>query len=247
MPDFVLRFRTTTDDIKPVRALLKIMWRRFGLRALEIKSDPTQETTMNTMFDNLYDLNNADAQRSTELVTAGVYRLRAKIIAGGDGPDNLLKRSKAGTLLMLNVEYTVDNGGDFHGRRIWDSINVLPDLSQFMTVDPERDKKLNTAAAIGRSRIRSMLESAYQIAPEDESEEARLKRRITNFRTLDGLVFWAQVEIRPARDGYKARNYIDYIVTPGMPDYPRAETPATLSHAISTDTARRDLDDEIPF
>jgi hypothetical protein len=58
---------------------------------------------------------------------------------------------------------------------------------------------------------------------------------------LNGLVFFARLDVRKGRNGYKDSNSIDYIITPGMPEWPRpSQGSAVVSRA-------KDFDDGIPF
>jgi hypothetical protein len=85
-----------------------------------------------------------------------------------------------------------------------------------------------------------MLESAHEIDPDDESEEASRIRELKSLKIFDGLEFWARVDIKAGRDGYADRNVIDHIVTPDMADW-QGSPPAPKP------PLHKALDDEIPF
>jgi hypothetical protein len=74
---------------------------------------------------------------------------------------------------------------------------------------------------IGRSKLRSILESAHGVEPNDQSDAAKEKRRVTDYLDFDGLEFWARLGIKTGENGYRDRNVINYVVTPNFPDWPR--------------------------
>jgi hypothetical protein len=121
-------------------------------------------------------------------------------------------------------------------------------------VDAKQLQKYQTAVRMGRTRFRAMIDSALGVDPNDTSEGAWSKREtIKGYGGIDGLKFWAQLEIRPAANGYKARNYVDFIITsdlpdwPGMPETVTAATPSAQALVPSFKSAADEMSDEIPF
>src|SRR5262249_33814813 len=109
---------------------------------------------------------------------------------------------------------------------------------------PQQAENYKTAVRMGRSKLRALLESAFKIAPDDHSEEANAKRRVkdNDFLNLNGLFIFARVDVRKGSNGYKDSNTIDYIIVPGMPEWPIK--PAQGKGVVSRAT---EFDDQIPF
>ena len=240
---FSLRVRAEpgVDAIRSLRAWLKRGLRDYGLRCLEVHQEVTQEETNMPI-----DLSNTETQRSP--IPSGVYRLRASLLAGTAGTDNLLKRAKNGVQLMLALECTVLDG-DHRDRKIWDYITCELDEQDAITPLPQdKLQKFQTSVRMGRIKLRAIVDSACKLDPNDKSEAAQAKRRsFDSYDAFDGIVFWAQVGQRPAANGYRASNNIDFIVTPDLPDYPQeASVPPPASGSGVTMRAR-DMDDEVPY
>jgi hypothetical protein len=195
----------------------------------------------------ILDLSNEPSQDSP--IPAGVYRLRAKLMAGTAGTDFLLKRAKNGISLMLALECTVVEG-EHHGRKVWDYITCELDEQGAITPLPQdKLQKLQTSVRLGRVRLKALIDSACKLDPNDKSEAAQAKRRsFDSYTAFDGIVFWAQVEERPARNGYRAGNYIDFIITPDLPDYPQqASSGSTALVTPPPKNLRDDMDDDLPY
>ena len=194
---------------------------------------------------NIFDLNDAERQRDRTLIPAGVYRLRTKVRPGGAGPGSVLRLAKNGRTLMLELELKVI-GGESADQKLWDLITVAvepPEFEDANAAERELTERFQTAARIGRSKLRAVLESAHAIDPDDASEAAQNKRRFEDFLELDGLEFWAQIAIKKGTNGYKDKNILDSVVTPNLPDWPHKANP--LAKAMVP--RARELDDEVPF
>ena len=191
------------------------------------------------------DLSNIDPQVP---VPAGVYRLRAKLMAGTAGTDFLLKRAKNGISLMLALECTVIEG-EHHGRKVWDYITCELDEENAITPLPvDKLEKLQTSVRLGLIKLRAIIDSACGLDPSDKSEATQaIRRRFDSYTTFDGIVFWAQVEERPATNSYRAGNNIDFIITPDLPDYPQKAGSSTALVTPPPKNPRDDLDDELPY
>ena len=70
------------------------------------------------------------------------------------------------------------------------------------------------AGRISGERLRAILESARGIRPDDNSDAAKEARRIASYGDLDGLCFVCRIGVEPAQNGYKAKNRLDYVITP---------------------------------
>lgn len=189
----------------------------------------------------MYDLNQtAERQDFTQPIPPGLYRFKAKIKPGGTGENGLLRLAKNLRTQMLELELTVI-GGKYAGRKIWDYVTVAADVSEhpdLASIDAEQADKFQTAARIGLAKVRDLIESANEIAHDDDSEEAQAIRKFDSLRVLDQLEFWALVEIKPGGN-YKPRNVIAHVVTPDMAEWP--------GEAPQRPPLREEMEDEIPY
>jgi hypothetical protein len=123
----------------------------------------------------VYDFNGAEAQREGGLITDGtVAVVHLTIRPGNAGEGGWLKRSKGGDSQALDCEFTVVDG-PFAKRKFW----------SLFTVEGTTEGHAK-AAEISASRLRGILESAKGIRPDDESEAAKLGRRVTSWGDFDG-------------------------------------------------------------
>jgi hypothetical protein len=249
-PVFALRVQAEpgVDAIRSLRGWLKRGLRDFGLRCLDIyqegESKPEKETIMPI------NLNDAEPQRDRTLAPSGIYALKIKVKQNADG--EWLRVAKNMRTLMLAMEYTIASG-EFAGKLIFDWITVDFDTSDDPVLPPIEADKLNnyqTSVRMGRSKLRAIVDSAFGLQPNDNSDAAKKKRNLEDYGALNGLKFLAQVETRPARDGYKASNYVDFVITPDLPDWSEEHlTTAGKNVAVVPKGKPRadELNDEIPF
>lgn len=119
------------------------------------------------------------------------------------------KETKAKDGEMLDFEYTI-SGGEFEKRKIWD----------LMMISGNGSDGHNEAVDITMSRVRAMLESAFNINPDDDSDEAMEGRRIEDWEELDGLEVLIKVGIEKSKDPqYPDKNRILAFITPDMDGY----------------------------
>lgn len=165
------------------------------------------------------DFNNAEPQRATgnlipdNTVALVVINLRE----GGAGPGGHLKASNDGTSNMLDLEFTVD-GGEHDRRKLWEN----------WVVDGQSEGQ-QKAAAITRSRVRAVLESAHGVDPADDSEAAMEKRRLSGWGGLDALRVCVKIGVEtgnlkdksagPDSERWPTKNKIKAILTPGDAEY----------------------------
>jgi hypothetical protein len=239
-PVFALRVRAepdTRDEIRRLRAWLKRGLRDFGLRCLDIH----QEQGRTTMAINL---NDTPTQRDRELAPPGVYCLKAEVTPGGAGDGGILRRAKNGRSLMLELKCEVV-GGKHAGRYIWDYPTVELDDSgngSLKPLDNETRINLQTSVRLGRVRVRAIIDSALGLDPNDRSPEAEKKRTLESWGEIDGLTFWAQVDERSGEGKYGPSNFIDFVIVPGDPMYPK-----TTQAVVPRKSREEDMDDAIPF
>jgi hypothetical protein len=149
------------------------------------------------------DFNDAGPQRSFDVIPDGtIATVRMKIRPGGAGEGGWLRRSKDGNSEALHCEFVVTDG-EFAKRKFWTLLTVTG------VTDGHKE-----AASISSSRIRAMLESARGIRSDDDSDAAKEARRTTSYGDLDGLCFVCRIGVEPAQNGYKAKNRLDYVITP---------------------------------
>jgi hypothetical protein len=163
---------------------------------------------------NSYDFNDADTQRNFDVIPDGTNAtVRMKVRPGNAGEGGWLRRSKDGLSEALDCEFVVLDG-KFAKRKFWTLLTVSG------TTEGHKE-----AAYISGARIRAMLESARGIRPDDKSDAAKVARQITSYGELDSLKFIARIGVEPARNGYKAKNTLDFVITPDL----------TQWHAVAQD------------
>jgi hypothetical protein len=230
----LVRAEPGVDAIRSLRAWLKIGLRTFGLRCVDIKPS-------NHMEANMIDLNEAEKQ-SGQTIPAGVYKVRSKLKPRGAGDEGLLRAAKNGPTSMLELELTVTEGVHA-GHTLTDLITVSYDEA-WGALDKQQDDRYRTAVRIGRSKLRRIIESARGIKPDDNSDDAKARRRIESYLEFDNISFVAQLETQPAQNGYRARNVVDFVITPDDPAWTPPTPPAIAAVAAAR---KREMDDDIPF
>jgi hypothetical protein len=172
-----------------------------------------------------YDYSDSTAPIDYELIPAGeVSFLRMHLRPGGSGEGGLLKRSKDGSSEYLDVEFTLLDGA--HARmKFW----------QILMVNGETDgqkQMVDKSKAIRKA----ILDSAFNIHPDDKSPEARAKRSKT-LKDFEGLKFQGRIGIEKGKaknDGsgemFRDRNVLDGVITPDKPTYrgpPEQDAPSS--------------------
>lgn len=166
------------------------------------------------------DFNNAEPQKTGfgELIPNNTtVILVASLRPGGFGPGGWLKNTKAGDALMADFEFTID-GGSFDRRKVWG----------MYVVDGETEGQ-KEAAAISRSLMRAMLESAFGIDPADDSPGAMERRQVSGWEAFDGLRFCGRLGIQrgelkdktngPDSERFADKNILREAVTVDNPKY----------------------------
>lgn len=162
------------------------------------------------------DFNNAEPQREGGLIpenTIAVCHLTVR--PGGAGDGGWLKRSKDGSSMAIDAEFTIVEG-PFAKRKFW----VL------FTVDGSSEGH-QKAAEISASRIRAIVESARGIRPDDESDTAKQGRRLNSWGDLDGIRFIGKIGVEKGKDGYKDKNTLWAAITPDRKDWQKVEQVAS--------------------
>ena len=250
---FALRVRAEPgiDAIRGLRAWLKRGLRDYGLRYLEIQQVSNTENA--TMAINLNEADNQDRA----IMPAGPYWVKARIRPGQAGDDGLLRLAKNQYSLMLDLQLTVIDNDEWRGKQIFDLITCdLLDYEQNedpLATPPLKGTNLanlQTSVRMGRSKLKAMINSAYGLRPNDDSDQARARRNIESFGVFDGICFMAQIEVQPARDSFKERNIVDFIIEPGDPAYrPRGSNSKQMVAASKPGpkpSLANELNDELP-
>jgi hypothetical protein len=140
---------------------------------------------------NSYDFNDANIQRNFDVIPDGtIATVRMKVRPGNAREGGWLRRSNDGLSEALDFWTLLTVSGTTEGHK--------------------------EAAHISGTRIRAMLESARGIRPDDKSDAAKVARQITSYGELDGLSFIARIGVEPARKEYKAKNTLDFVITPDL-------------------------------
>lgn len=166
----------------------------------------------------MFDLNDAEPQRSSDLIPDGSFvkvtmAIRPGGVDGGTPMDaGLLKASMqpGSDVLMLDCEFTVVEGPHIR-RKFWQALTVSGGK-----VD---EKGVSLGWSITKRTIRGMIESALGIDPKDESPQAKAKRTLPGLKALDGITFIAKVKIEAGREGQSEQNRLDIAVTPDLPEW----------------------------
>lgn len=138
------------------------------------------------------DFNTADLQSSAfSLIPANtIARVQLLIRPGAVGPDGMLTQSRTSSALYLNSEATIVEG-PYTRRRVYTRIGF-------------KGKNVNergedTYANRGRALIRGILESAYGVRSNDQSEHARSARTLRSLADLNALEFVAKIGVEKDR------------------------------------------------
>ena len=184
------------------------------------------------------DLNKA--REEDGVLPDGLYHLTITVKPGGFGDDDLLKRARNGALYMLELELEVAKD-EFTGAtfREWISVQLL----EHQVADKSKLNGLKAAVKLGHERIVQIVDSAKSLNPKDLSEATEAQRNV-EFKELNGLTFFGYVESKTYND--RQSNFLKYIVTPDMPEWPNGGAVAATPPAIVA-PPRNIFDDEIPF
>ncbi|WP_264338622.1 hypothetical protein [Wolbachia endosymbiont (group A) of Cheilosia soror] len=151
------------------------------------------------MLQNLTDFNTAKSQ--SNLIPKGTV-VKVKMAIKPGGYEDWFTKSYATGSIYLNAEFTVTEG-PYARHKIYQAIGIK---------SAKAEGTEDIWGEMGRSMIRSILESARNIHPHDNSEKAVLARKLGSVADLNGLEFRAKVGIEA--DRYGEKNKIATVVTP---------------------------------
>jgi hypothetical protein len=139
------------------------------------------------MTSNWNDFNSADDQNSFELIPKGtLVKVRMTLKPGGhDDPDEgwtggYATHNAATGSVYLNCEFVVLDG-PYARRKLWSLIGL-------------HSSKGPNWANMGRTFIKSILNSARNLHPQDQSPQTQQARRIDGIADLDGIEFVGKVD-----------------------------------------------------
>jgi hypothetical protein len=189
----------------------------------------------------MLDFSDVDPQQSSDLIPDGTF---AKVVmtirpGGVDGQTEidrgLLKASTTpgSDVLSLDGELTVTEGR-FVRRKLWHAFTVSGGK-----VD---EKGASIGWNIAKRTLRAMIDSALALDPDDNSEEAKSKRRLRGLADLDGIVFVAKITVEPSTDSrYPDKNKLDRPVLPNEKEWRAVmngeDVPASPSRPRSSGSA----------
>src|SRR5262249_51646229 len=138
-----------------------------------------------------FDYSDAPPPRDLELIPHGTTATCVlHIRPGGVGEDGMLKRSADGKSEMLDCEFVVADGL-YKTRKFWEywvMVGTTPGHAQ--SID------------INRGTITAILDSAFNLQPDDKSDKARAARSVS-YKQLEGLTFIAKIGVdkgKPKKD-----------------------------------------------
>lgn len=146
----------------------------------------------------MFDLNAADTgggQGGALIPDGTVARAILSVRPGGAGEGGWLKTSAAGGL-MIDSEWTITEG-PYAKRKVWKYLSLS-----------------EKAAPITMKQLRAAIEGHHGIKPDDMSEAAQAKRRVS-LDQLNGIEACIMIGIEAAKDGYEAKNTIKAVLAPG--------------------------------
>lgn len=149
----------------------------------------------------MFDLNSAETGGGQgDLIPDGtVARAILTIRPGGSGEGGWMKTSSTGGL-MLDTEWTISEG-PYAKRKVW----------SYMSLSEK-------AAPITMRSLRAAVEGHHGIRPDDMSEGAQAKRRVS-LEQLSGIEACILIGIEPPQNGYEAKNKLKAVLAPGESKY----------------------------
>ena len=181
-----------------------------------------------------FDMNDAEPQKSGELIPDGTFAKIAMTIrpGGTDGQSEidrgLLKASNApgSDVLMLDAEFTVAEGPHVR-RKFW----------QMFTVSGGKvdEHGVSIGWKISKGSFRAMIDSALGLDPSDMSDAAKAKRILRGLADLNGITFVAKIKVEPSDDPrYGDSNKLDRVVLPSEPEWRKVMDGEVLAPSPST-------------
>jgi len=164
----------------------------------------------------MFDFNDAPEQGGELIPAKTLAKVVMKIRPGQHGDQGWLSKADSG-FEYLNAGLTVTSS-PYLGRKIFQNMGVGG------TTDGHQ-----TAAKITRAMLRAALESARNINPKDESDQARQARQVNGWGDFSELEFAIEVGVEKDKTGqYGDKNKILKIVTPDHSKYQQVMNGETI-------------------
>lgn len=163
------------------------------------------------------DFNDAESNSSFDLIPTGtVAPMTLTIKPGATGEGGWESTSDSSQYTWLNCEFTITEG-KYANRKFWQNMMVSGPSEQ--------------AVNITRSTLRGILESARKVKPDDESDDAKAKRKVSNYGDFSGLEFVGKIGIDKQKPGsqYSDSNKLIAAVPVTSKDYAAAKSGASAS------------------
>jgi len=149
----------------------------------------------------------------SQLIPEGtIATVSMHILAGNVGEDGMLTRSKDGACEMLHGEFTVVDG-PYKDRKFW----------QHMVLEGTTDGQKQMANR-NLGVLKAILDSALNLKPKDESNEARAARTVS-IKWFDGKSFIAKIGEEEGSGNFPAKNILAGVITPDKKEYHPVEQP----------------------
>ncbi|WP_152535541.1 hypothetical protein [Bradyrhizobium sp. Ai1a-2] len=147
--------------------------------------------------------------------------VQMSVIGGGAGQHGELSRATTGTE-MLKCKFTVVSGE--HAQKVF--------YNNFI-VDPTKER----ATAISHGKLKSILDSAFDIDPKDVTSAEARTRRDRDYQDFDGLRFIAVAGIEGEKtengNTYPPKNVLAGVITNDHPDWGKYGPVAQVQSAPS--------------
>jgi len=129
------------------------------------------------------------------------------ILEFGEGV--FFKKSQTSSAKWLELELTIISE-NFYGRKVWDKI--------FVDGDTPGKSGMPKAKEIGLKTLRRILDSAFNLNSNDNSDVAKSKRQISGIGDLISKEICFKVGVAES-NGYSPKNKIKWILTPDDKEY----------------------------
>jgi hypothetical protein len=167
------------------------------------------------------DFNNIEPNSSSsgefELIPENTIARVNLLLEGGDvelpefGRGNFFKKSQGGgRAKWMPVVFTI-TGGDYNGRKVWHRI--------FVDGDKMSERNVPVAKEIGLRTMRSIIESARNINPDDTTPNAQQARQLNSIEDLNNMQLCIKIGIEKGTNGYADRNRLIAPITPNQTGY----------------------------
>jgi len=150
-----------------------------------------------------------------ELIPDGTIARGIVTLSGGDtkldefGHGTFFKSSQTGAK-WLPIEITIV-GGSFDKRKVWH--NIFVDGAKLNA------QGVSIAKTIGLQTLKQMIDSAFNLASNDQSPQAQQARSLPGIEALNGLSVCFKIGVEKGTNGYEDRNKIKSVLTLGQNGY----------------------------